>query len=49
MLIEPKTRVNKMWVRCKVEFSMWSERHLSSCGWTRRKVVNDDFSVAVEL
>jgi hypothetical protein len=38
-----------MWVRCKVEFSMWSERHLSSCGWTRRKVVNDDFSVAVEL
>ena len=36
-------------MHCKVECLISFELHLSSCCWTRRKVVNDDFSVAVEL
>ena len=31
------------WMRCKVECLISFELHLSSCGWTRRKVVNDNF------
>ena len=41
--LNQKIEWTSMWVRCKVECLMSSERHLSSCGWTRRKVVNDDF------
>ena len=36
------------WMRCKVECLISFELHLSSCGWTRQKVVNDDFQVVVE-
>ena len=40
--LNQKIEWTSMWVRCKVECLMSSERHLSSCGWTRWKVVNDD-------
>ena len=35
-------------MRCKVECLISFELHLSSCCWTRRKVVNNDFQVVVE-
>ena len=35
-------------MRCKVECLISFELHLSSCGWTRRKVVNDGSQVVVE-
>ena len=40
--LNQKIEWTSMWVRCKVECLISFELHLSSCGWTRWKVVNDD-------